>query len=184
MKVLYSTYTQPGIWQAFQYTPLCTVVLQKRPGMLFIYLYIYIYMHTFKSIHFCPFLFIVSFIMLLYCLNFLHVFLWYYLNNHLFKKLHSLKTPLGAFLGYFGAHFGDAQSSLESCSILSHKSLYRYFFVLLHYFFLYFLTIFFFSIFYFGVFLVHFVVFFSIFMRTACFAMKVCTYILVNIPLV
>ena len=109
-------------------------------------------MHTFKSIHFCPFLFIVSFIMLLYCLNFLHVFLWYYLNNHLFKKLHSLKTPLGAFLVYFEAHFGDAQSSLESCSILSHKSLYRYFFVLLHFVFLFLNNIFFFYFLLWGIF--------------------------------
>ena len=67
---------------------------------------------------------------------FLHLIFYrcflYYSDNHLFKKTAQLAVLCWEpFWVILGAYFGICCSIFESCSVLSHKGLYKCFFVLL-----------------------------------------------------
>ena len=179
MKVLYSTYIQPGTLKvtsvySIKYSGLAKVTWSITASNLAFVVHIYILT--------CSFILFLLFN--LFKFKFLHMFFFCITRTiTCSKKLHSLNT-LGLLLFWviLGVHFCDVPLFLESCSIHSHKGLYRCFFeslqfavltllyyTLLHHFFLCLRPL-----------LVYFVVFF---LRTACFLIKLCTYI-INILLV
>ena len=101
MKVLYSTYIQPGTLKvtsiySIKYSGLAKVTWSITASNLAFVVHIYILT--------CSFILFLLFN--LFKFKFLHVFLLYYSNNHLFKKTSQFEyLRVVAILGYFGGSF-------------------------------------------------------------------------------
>ena len=125
MKVLYSTYIQPGTLKvtsvySIKYSGFAKVTWSITASNLAFVVHIYILT--------CSFILFLLFN--LFKFKFLHMFFFCITRTiTCSKKLHSLNT-LGLLLFWviLGVHFCDVPLFLESCSIHSHKGLYRCFF--------------------------------------------------------